>query len=295
MGGDADPGPGHRRHADRQACRRRPSARSWPAAPRCAPAAGMPVAGGHSIDSVEPIYGLVALGLVHPDRVLTNRTARAGDVLILTKALGVGVLSAAFKQERLDAAGYAALIASTTQLNTVGRELRRHGRRARGDRRHRLRPAGPRPGDVPGRRPGRRDRRRAPPLLAGVEALARAGVRTGASAATGRAMARRCALPADLPDWRRDLLTDPQTSGGLLIAVDPAEAETRAGPGARARLRLRVGGGPPEGRPRRDRDHRRGSLGQSALAAVVCSLAAQTSAGPRGCLVVQENVVARVR
>src|SRR4051812_28498990 len=68
-------------------------------------AAGVPIAGGHSIDSVEPIYGLVALGLVHPDRVLTNRTARAGDVLILTKALGVGVLSAAFKQERLDEAG----------------------------------------------------------------------------------------------------------------------------------------------------------------------------------------------
>src|SRR5712671_4082446 len=86
-------------------------------------AAGIPVAGGHSIDSVEPIYGLVALGLVHPDKVLTNRTGRAGDVLILTKALGVGVLSAAFKQERLDPDGYAALIASTTQLNTVGREL----------------------------------------------------------------------------------------------------------------------------------------------------------------------------
>jgi len=64
-------------------------------------AAGVPIAGGHSIDSVEPIYGLVALGLTHPDRVLTNRTARAGDQLILTKALGVGVLSAAFKQQRL--------------------------------------------------------------------------------------------------------------------------------------------------------------------------------------------------
>src|SRR3569833_2309730 len=85
--------------------------------------AGVPVAGGHSIDSVEPIYGLVALGLVHPDKVLTNRSAQAGDVLILTKPLGVGVLSAAVKQERLDAAGYAALVASTTQLNAVGAEL----------------------------------------------------------------------------------------------------------------------------------------------------------------------------
>src|SRR5689334_19862495 len=86
-------------------------------------AAGIPVAGGHSIDSPEPIYGLVALGLVHPDRVLANRSAEPGDTLILTKGLGVGVLSAAFKQERLSAEGYAALIASTTQLNTVGAEL----------------------------------------------------------------------------------------------------------------------------------------------------------------------------
>src|SRR5690606_24315411 len=85
--------------------------------------AGVPVAGGHSIDSVEPIYGLVALGLAHPDRILTNRGARPGDVLILTKGLGVGVRSAAFKQGRLDADGYAALIGSTTRLNTVGADL----------------------------------------------------------------------------------------------------------------------------------------------------------------------------
>jgi len=85
--------------------------------------AGVPVAGGHSIDSLEPIDGLVALGLTHPDRVLTNRGARAGDVLILTKALGVGVLSAAYKQGRLEAGGYEALIGSTTRLNTPGPKL----------------------------------------------------------------------------------------------------------------------------------------------------------------------------
>src|SRR6202008_4942789 len=72
-------------------------------------AAGVPVAGDHSIDSVEPIYGLAVMGLAHPDRVLRNSTAKAGDVLILTKALGVGVLSAAFKQNRLEPAGYDAL------------------------------------------------------------------------------------------------------------------------------------------------------------------------------------------
>ena len=85
--------------------------------------AGIPIAGGHSIDSVEPIYGLVALGLVHPDRVLTNRAAQAGDALILTKALGVGVLSAAFKQQRLPPGGYEALVATTTQLNSIGAAL----------------------------------------------------------------------------------------------------------------------------------------------------------------------------
>jgi len=187
-------------------------------------AAGVPVAGGHSIDSVEPIYGLVALGLVHPDQVLTNRTAKAGDVLILTKALGVGVLSAAFKQERLDEAGYAALIASTTQLNAVGREL------AGLDGVHAVT-------DVTGfgllghtlelcRGAGLSAELGAdPPLLTGVEALTRAGVRTGASTRNWASYGEDVRLPPDLPDWKRDLLTDPQTSGGLLIAAAPEAAE----------------------------------------------------------------------
>src|SRR3954451_10138851 len=89
--------------------------------------AGVPLAGGHSIDSPEPIYGLVALGLVRPDRVRRNSGARDGDRLILTKALGVGVISAALKQARLPAesnrAIYATMLASTTQLNAVGAEL----------------------------------------------------------------------------------------------------------------------------------------------------------------------------
>jgi len=187
-------------------------------------AAGVPVAGGHSIDSVEPIYGLVALGLVHPDKVLTNRTAQAGDVLILTKALGVGVLSAAFKQEKISPEGYAALIGSTTQLNSVGREL----------------------GEVPGvhavtdvtgfgllghalemcRGAGLSAEITAePPLLPTVEGLARAGVRTGASGRNWMSYGEAVRLPAGLEDWRRDLLTDPQTSGGLLIAVAEGQAK----------------------------------------------------------------------
>ncbi len=85
--------------------------------------AGIMIAGGHSIDSVEPIYGLAAMGLVHPDRIKRNADARAGDVLILGKPLGVGVLSAALKKNLLDEVGYAAMIAATTQLNRPGPDL----------------------------------------------------------------------------------------------------------------------------------------------------------------------------
>jgi len=86
-------------------------------------AAGIPIAGGHTIDSVEPIYGLVALGLVHPSRIKRNADARPGDVLVLGKPLGVGVLSAALKKNALPPEGYARMIATTTRLNTPGPEL----------------------------------------------------------------------------------------------------------------------------------------------------------------------------
>ena len=188
-------------------------------------AAGIPVAGGHSIDSVEPIYGLVALGLVHPDRVLTNRGGRAGDVLILTKALGVGVLSAAFKQERLDAEGYAALIASTTQLNVLGRELPEiAGVHAVTDVTgfgligHALEMAD-------GAGLAAEIVAEAPPLLPGVEELVHAGVRTGASGRNWQSYGMRVEDDIGVPAWRRDLLTDPQTSGGLLIAAAPAAVD----------------------------------------------------------------------
>src|SRR3982074_1975168 len=85
--------------------------------------AGVPIAGGHTIDSVEPIYGLVVLGLVHPSKVKRNAGAKAGDKLILGKPLGVGILSAALKKNMLDAAGYAAMIENTTKLNKPGKTL----------------------------------------------------------------------------------------------------------------------------------------------------------------------------
>lgn len=187
--------------------------------------AGIPVAGGHSIDSVEPIYGLVALGLVHPDRVMTNRGAEAGDVLILTKGLGVGVLSAALKQGRLDAAGYATLIASTTKLNAIGADLAEmkavHAMTdvtGFGLLGHALEMAR-------GSGLGVEMEVDAAPLLKGVEDLARSGVRTGASGRNWASYGEAVALSDGFEDWRRDLLTDPQTSGGLLVAVSAEAAE----------------------------------------------------------------------
>jgi len=187
--------------------------------------AGIPIAGGHSIDSAEPIYGLVALGLVHPDRLLKNSGGRAGDVLILTKPLGVGVYSAALKQDRLSHEGYRALIASTTQLNTVGRDLPGlagvhavtdvTGFGLLGHALEMARGAGL-TAVIDGA---------APPLHPDVEALARDGVRTGASGRNWASYGDAVRLPEGLEDWRRDLLCDPQTSGGLLIAVSAEAAE----------------------------------------------------------------------
>lgn len=183
--------------------------------------AGIPIAGGHTIDSVEPIYGLVALGLVHPERVKRNADARAGDVLVLGKPLGVGILSAALKKEQLDAAGYAAMIATTTKLNTPGPEL------AALDGVHALT-------DVTGfglaghalelsRGCGLAvdvawDR---VPLLDGVRSLAADGMVTGASGRNWAGYGAQVELPAGFAAVDQALLSDPQTSGGLLVSCTP--------------------------------------------------------------------------
>ena len=187
--------------------------------------AGIPIAGGHTIDSVEPIYGLVALGLVHPQHVKRNADARAGDVLVLGKPLGVGVMSAALKKDRLGEAGYAAMIATTTRLNTPGPEL------ARLDGVHALT-------DITGfglaghalelaRGAGVAlaiDWRRVP-LLDGVPELAAAGCVTGASGRNWAAYGAEVAGTGDLGELQRALLSDPQTSGGLLVSCRPDVAD----------------------------------------------------------------------
>lgn len=188
-------------------------------------AAGIPLAGGHTIDSVEPIYGLVALGLVHPKRVKRNADARAGDVLVLGKPLGVGILSAALKKERLDAAGYERMIATTTRLNTPGPDL------AALEGVHALT-------DVTGfglaghalelaRGAGLSLTLdwSAVPVLDGVRELARAGMVTGASGRNWAGYGADVALPAGFAEAERALLTDPQTSGGLLVSCTPESVE----------------------------------------------------------------------
>ncbi|MBL8286351.1 MAG: selenide, water dikinase SelD [Rubrivivax sp.] len=195
--------------------------------------AGIPVAGGHTIDSVEPIYGLVALGLVHPEHVKRNADARAGDLLVLGKPLGVGVQSAALKKGRLDAAGYARMIATTTRLNAPGPELAAlPGVHALTDvtgfglAGHALEMA----------RGGRCEVQLdwpAVPLLEGVRALAAEGFVTGASGRNWAGYGAEVALPADFAAEDQALLTDPQTSGGLLVACAPQALEAVLGVFAR--------------------------------------------------------------
>ena len=189
-------------------------------------AAGIPIAGGHTIDSVEPIYGLVALGLVHPARVKRNADARFGDRLILAKPLGVGILSAALKKEKLDAAGYAQMIAVTTQLNTPGPELAAlAGVHALTDvtgfglAGHALELARGAKCTV------QIDWARVP-LLDGVRALAAQGMITGASGRNWAAYGVEIKLPADFAAVDQALLSDPQTSGGLLVTCAPQAVES---------------------------------------------------------------------
>jgi selenide,water dikinase len=184
-------------------------------------AAGIPIAGGHTIDSVEPIYGLVVMGLVHPDKVKRNSGARAGDVLVLGKPIGVGVLSAALKKERLPAEGYAAMIAATTQLNTPGRTLSDlAGVHALTDVTgfgllgHALEVAR-------GARLAARIELSRVPLLPGVRELAEQGFVTGASDRNWTGYGHDVRLGAGVGTVDRALLTDPQTSGGLLVACAP--------------------------------------------------------------------------
>ncbi len=183
--------------------------------------AGIPIAGGHTIDSVEAIYGLVALGLIHPKQVKRNAGARPGDVLVLGKPLGVGVMSAALKKGELRDAGYAQMIATTTKLNTAGPDLSAlSGVHALTDvtgfglAGHALEMARGAGNEL------RLDWAKVP-LLTGVRELAGHGFVTGASGRNWAGYGEQVLLPSGFAPQDQALLSDPQTSGGLLVACAP--------------------------------------------------------------------------
>ena len=183
--------------------------------------AGIPIAGGHTIDSVEPIYGLVVLGLVHPKRIKRNADARVGDRLILGKPLGVGVLSAALKKDALSPDGYAQMIANTTKLNTPGPDL------AAIDGVHALTDvtgfglAGHALEMARGAQACIHLNMNHVPLLPNVKALAAQGMVTGASGRNWSAYGDEVELGPQVSPIDQALLCDPQTSGGLLVACSP--------------------------------------------------------------------------
>ncbi len=199
--------------------------------------AGIPVAGGHSIDCPEPVYGLAVIGTCRPEHVRRNDGARVGDTLILTKPIGVGIYSAAFKKGALAPENYAEMIAVTTLLNSIGADLAKNpdvhaitdvtGFGLLGHAMEMAKGSGHRlviySEEVP--------------LLTAAPLLAQEGYVTGASARNWASYGASVYLPDEFPGWRHNLLTDPQTSGGLLVSCAPE----RAG----AILETIVGGGYP--------------------------------------------------
>jgi selenide, water dikinase len=186
--------------------------------------ASIPVAGGHSIDSPEPIYGLAVVGLADPNRILRNSEAKPRDQLILAKRLGIGIFSAALKRGVLAPEAYADMIASTTQLNRVGAELPQFsGVHALTDVTgfgllgHALEMCR-------GARLSLDIRWDSLPIFPEAARLAEAGVGTGAAKRNWASYGKDVTLPLRLPEWQRSLLCDPQTSGGLLIACQKEES-----------------------------------------------------------------------
>jgi selenide,water dikinase len=188
--------------------------------------AGIPIAGGHSIDAPEPIYGLVGIGVVDPRRVKQNSGGQAGDVLILGKPLGVGIYSAALKKGALSPEQYAAMIAATTQLNSAGADLAAlDGVNAMTDITgfgllgHLLEIT--RASNLAARVELSRL-----PLLPGVSELAQNGHVTGASQRNWASYGAEVMIADDIAEPQRAVLTDPQTSGGLLVSCRPELRES---------------------------------------------------------------------
>ncbi len=187
--------------------------------------ANIPLAGGHSIDSQEPIYGLVALGIVHPERLKKNSNAKDGDVLILGKGLGVGILAAALKKGALSDEGYAELVENTTRLNSVGARISEiPGVHAMTDVTgfgllgHLLEMC-------KGSGMGAEILFDRVPVLPSALPLAKAGYGPGAIERNMASYGKDVHFSSQLETWQQRMLADAQTSGGLLVSVSQEHAD----------------------------------------------------------------------
>lgn len=184
-------------------------------------AAGIPIAGGHSIDVLEPIYGLVGIGIVHPAHLKRNAGAKDGDVLILGKPLGIGILSGALKKGLLSDAGYAEMLRWTTKLNTVGPQLAKMtGVHAVTDVTG-FGLAGHLLEICRGSQLAAQVEFNRLPLIEEAVTHVRAGISTGASSRNWSSYGPSVQLAPALEEWQQKVVTDPQTSGGLLVACAP--------------------------------------------------------------------------
>jgi selenide,water dikinase len=185
--------------------------------------AGIDIIGGHSVDDAEPKYGLVVTGIVSPDRILTNAGAKPGDVLVLTKPLGSGILTTALKKGRLEATAARKIVQVMTTLNRAAAES------LEGLEVHALT-------DVTGfgllghliemligSQVGARLWASAVPVLDEVWPLARAGVYPGGTTRNRDRFDGSVRWAADVPEETKIVLADAQTSGGLLIAIAPED------------------------------------------------------------------------
>ena len=183
--------------------------------------AGVPIGGGHTIDAVEPIYGLAVIGLVHPDKIKRNCDAKDGDLLVLGKGLGVGILGAAVNKNELDPQGYKEMVDSTTKLNAVGADL------AEIDGVNALT-------DVTGfgllghlfevcegAGLGAVLDWDKLPILPNALDYAQRGYNTGAANRNWTSFGDHVTVPGGMEQWQKNLLMDPQTSGGLLVSCPP--------------------------------------------------------------------------
>jgi selenide,water dikinase len=184
--------------------------------------AGAVVAGGHTTSDKEPKYGLAVTGMVHPDRILSKGGARAGDVLLLTKPLGAGILTTAGKNQKASASDLDAAIASMSRLSAAASQLIRKAH----PHVHALT-------DITGyalighahemahlSKVALRFRMSELPLLSGVEGYASAGLVTGGAKRNASHYGAFVSFARPLPPWQLDVLYDPQTSGPLLAAVE---------------------------------------------------------------------------